>query len=236
MMTKTWNISALEDRLRHQFDAEHSKKTLRSLESVIENQGFCHFHYKEVFLLQNEKEVTGKSIGRTFTKRIRKQDGDFITAIRAHTNALLRCLHSNSDLLAHFIYFCLNLERSQETVIGENSINLYRLKEKIENKFEYENLHSLLVAYTKGDDYKYLKDWGNHTKHWSNISVQLTYNLKEVSGAIYSWNFEAFSFRENSYPKKDALAFIEREYNRQSELLPQIIEEVDLLNAKLFEN
>lgn len=92
----------------------------------------------------------------------------------------------------------------------------------------------MLIEYTDSEDYEYFFAWGNHTKHWSNITCQLTYNLKEVDSGIYCWDFEPFVYSGNSYPRMEVMKFIEREYDRQSELLPRIIQQVDLLNEKLI--
>ncbi|WOD08901.1 hypothetical protein [Marinomonas sp. GJ51-6] len=161
----------------------------------------------------------------------------------SHTNALLRCLHSNSDLLAHFIYFCFKAKSDKNM-----NINLKTVKDfPTLCSVEAEPLKKLLCEYEDNipgkdhkrrvkSDYWYLDALVNHNKHLSNILPRVTYNLKKEDKDIYRWDFEEFTYKGAAYPKQKVFEFIKREYDRQSELLPQIIEEVDLLNAKLFEN
>lgn len=245
-MTNSWDFSHLKQRLIDIYGIDYCKKAMRSLESIIENQGFCDFHYHEIKRLRNESLVslqkeTNRS--RELLRRAVYQDDSFSIAVSAHTNALLRCLHSNSDLLAHFIYFCFQIE-------DDKNINLKHVRKKIlgfDGK-ETNSLQDLLFEFESNierndhrnknrssSDYWYLDALVNHTKHWSNILPKLSYSLLEEGENLYKWHFESFYYKEAHYPEKDVFSFIEREYDRQSGLLPQIIKEVDLLNAQIID-
>ncbi|WP_219701124.1 hypothetical protein [Marinomonas lutimaris] len=239
-MAAYWDWSALDKRIKARCETADYRKAISPLNSIQQNQMYCRYHYKEYKRLNQEHLEAFKNEGlgaRGLVNRVLIPDEKeqfFKVACEAHINAFLRNLHSGTDLLAHVVYFCLDFDHDNELKLNQRSISLSTLVKKLVDSKKYSSLKNLLIKYTDSEDYKYFFAWGNHTKHWSNITCQLTYNLKEVDSGIYSWDFEPFVYSGNSYPKMEVMKFIEREYDRQSELLPKIIKEVDLLNAQFI--
>ena len=218
------------------FDLESDEVSIawNSLQSLLDNLEICRYHYSELKKLLSErlgvfKNQSEHSAIRSMRKAFRESELDEVTfrlACKANIGALLRVLHSNSDLLANFVHYCLLLNVQGFT----NIHNVIRVLKGDDSKSE---LVSLLQEFKSGDDYAYLVAWCNNSKHWANIEPVVTHNLINPPENIVSWQFQSFTYKTVKYDSVDALPFLEREFDRQGLLIFRIIREVDLLHEQL---
>ena len=159
---------------------------------------------------------------------VRESEHKFSTSCKAHIISLLRQMHSIPDLLAHVIYYCFGFNLDNKTHLAANKVSLHNVKKILGNRSTYSELIELLNLLTGNDDYRYLKDLGNYTKHRANVVPKLSYSMEHKGEQVYKFTFEAFE----SYPEVSAIDFLNREYNRQSERIIAIGNKLNELVAK----
>lgn len=201
------------------YGKDQLKITTRSLDSIFENQDFAKYHYFEIKKLISGHLDSGKT-GKDYFQlvmstdsNVRESEEQFSTSCKAHIISLLRNMHSIPDLLAHVVYFCLGFNINSETSLDESKVSLFNVKKILENNPKYRKLLELLTCLSVNDDFKYLKDLGNYTKHRANVIPKLSYSMEHEGEDVYKFTFEAFK----KYPETPAIKFLNREYNRESE-------------------
>ena len=230
----TWNLKELKDCIGDKYGDKQKKTTLRSLDSIFENQDFSRFHYFEIKDLISEHMIHNNS-GPDYFKlvistdeTIRENEHQFSTSCKAHIISLLRQMHSIPDLLAHVIYYCFGFNLTNETRLDAHKVSLFNVKKILKKNSTYSQLLELLNSLTSNDDFKYLKDLGNYTKHRANVVPKLSYSMEHEGEKVYKFTFEAFE----SYPEVPAIDFLNREYSRQSEQIISIGNKLNALVAK----
>ncbi|QFU21960.1 hypothetical protein FM038_007200 [Shewanella eurypsychrophilus] len=230
----TWNLKELTNCIGDKYGGKQRKTTLRSLDSIFENQDFSRFHYFEIKDLISEHMINNQS-GSDYLKLVintdiivRGNEHQFSTSCKAHIIALLRQMHSIPDLLAHVIYYCFGFNLSNETCLDAQKVSLFNVKQILKKDSIYSELLELLNSLTANEDFKYLKDLGNYIKHRANVVPKLSYSMQHEGEKVYKFTFDAFE----SYPEVPAIDFLNREYNRQSEQIISIGNELNALVAK----
>ena len=215
----TWNLRQLKDRIEIKYGKNQQRITSRSLDSIFENQDFARYHYSEIKKLISE-HLDNKRTGKDYFQlvmstdpTVRESEYQFSTSCKAHIISLLRNLHSIPDLLAHFIYFCLGFNINDETRLDESKVSLFNVKKILKKDPKYRELLELVMCLTVNEDFKYLKDIGNYSKHRANVIPKLSYSMEHEGNSVYKFTFEAFK----RYPETPAVDFLNREYNRESE-------------------
>lgn len=229
-----WDLEKLKDCVEEKYGDKQIEKTLRSLYSIFENQDFSRFHYHEIKDLISKHMINNNS-GRDYLKlvistdkTVRESEHQFSLSCKAHIISLLRQMHSIPDLLAHVIYYCFGFNLSKETRLKNHKICLFKVKNILNKNSFYSELLDLLNSLTSNDDFKYLKDLGNYTKHRANIIPKLSYSMEHKGEEIYKFTFDAFE----NYPEVPAIDVLDREYNRQGEQIIAIGNKLNELVAK----
>jgi len=224
-----WHINELKLNVSKLYGEAQRKVLDESLDSIFENQDFSRFHYAEV-QRRLQEHMIGKSSSHDYVRLILTEDKDvlnaeyeFNLAYRANVFALLKNLHSVTDFLAHVIYYSFGLNTRRDTSIQLDKLNLYHTKKSLEKVGVPDSLMNLLISLTEHDDYVYLKDLVNHTKHRSNILSKLTYDSNKTGTDIYQMAFLPFE-KHGSVAVNE---FLHREYNRQSELIIDIGQQIN---------
>ncbi|MFA0570173.1 hypothetical protein [Vibrio gallaecicus] len=234
----SWDHPELKSSLEKRYGLGHQELAFKSLDSIFQNQDFSRYHYSEIDRLISEHMTDKKSVKDYFRlvmstdANVKESEFIFRTSCKAHIISLLRHLHCAPDLLAHTIYYCLGFNLNDESFLEESKVTLYQVKLILKQKSEYKSLLKLVNCLTNNDDYKYLQDWGNHTKHRANVVPNLTYSLVSTGKDIYNFTFEAFSFKGREYPVESVMSFLNREYDRESEQIILIGMEINKLVEK----
>ena len=232
-----WSIKELEDNIAKLFGDEQVKLVSPSLQSIFENQDFARYHYTEVNRLIKE-HMDGKSAGDDYISLVLTNDNEtrnseyyFGISYKANIMALVKSLHSITDLLAHTIYYSLGLNLAKKTKIKPRNLNLYQVKEKLNHCSDSKGLISELMNLTNHENYRYLNALVNHSKHRSNITSKLTYALKESGADIYKLSFHSFKYDGDNYDHEPVDSYIKNEFDRQSELIIKIGNKINKLVA-----
>jgi hypothetical protein len=62
--------------------------------------------------------------------------------------------------------------------MDDNKISLYNVKKSLQKDKKYQGLLESLLILTDSDNFRYLMDLGNHTKHRANVIPKLSYYLE----------------------------------------------------------
>lgn len=220
----TWYIKELKDDVFELYGEEQRQSLSISLDSIFENHDFAHFHYAEVQRLI-KGHMEGKKPAHDYIKLMLATDAEtlnaefeFELAYRANVFALLKNLHSISDFLAHVLYYAFGLNLCKQTIIEPGKLNLYYTKKSLEKIQITDELKALINSLTNHDDYRYLRDLVNHTKHRSNILSRLTYDSNQFGEGVYQVSFLPFE----NYGIVAVNEYLHREYDRQSSIVIKI--------------
>jgi len=217
----SWEIGKLKKVTIELYGDEKGKLLAKALDSIFENLDFAIFHHTELKQLI-ESHSENKSKPQDYFKLVFTNDLDvlndehyFKVACKAHILAILRCLHCTPDLLAHVIYYSLNLVAIKP--LGERNITLFHVKELLRERLIFPKILALLHEFSSNKDYLHFIALINHTKHRSNITPQLTYSLVEPVNKAHKFNFESFYYDKKKYPQVDSLDFLHQSYDYLSE-------------------
>ncbi len=230
-----WSLIDLKNTISNLYGAEQVKLISPSLESIFQNQDFARYHYSELNRLV-EEHFEGLDDDQDYLKLIltndvdvRNKEHDYGIAYKANIMALLKNLHSISDLLAHAIYFALGLNLKEKTEINPKYLNLKKVIDKLANIDGASDLVNDLNALTSHEDNIYLNSLVNHSKHRSNISPNLSYELAKTGVDSYKFSFQEFDYDEVSYGSKLVKPFLNNMYNYQSESIIKIGNKINTL-------
>lgn len=236
-MKSVWHIKALKDDVFKLYGEVQCNALSEPLNSIFENQEFSRFHYAEI-QRHLQEHMVGKNSAHDYVRLILTEDADvlnkeheFKLAYRANVFALLKNLHSVTDFLAHVLYYSFGLNLRSDTLIKSDRINLYRTKKSLEKVGVPDALMNLLILLTEHEDYIYLHDLVNHTKHRSNILSKLTYDANKTGVDIYQTTFLPFEKHDSVTVNE----FLHREYDRQSELVVRIGQQINHVVRGLVE-
>lgn len=233
-----WSLKALKDNISILYGDEQIKLVSPSLDSIFENQEFARYHYSELNRLVKEhmEGLDGAhdyvDLILTNDNDIRNSEYDYGISYKANIMALVRNLHSINDLLAHTIYFSLGLNLIKKTHINPRCLNLYQVKEKLKHIKSAAGLIIDLERMMSHEDSKYLNSLVNHSKHRANIAPKLTYELNNSGAGIYKFLFQEFEYDDITYEAKLADPFLNSMYDRQSQLIIEIGNKINLLVAE----
>lgn len=223
-----WSLMDLKNTITDSYGGEQVKLISPSLESIFQNQDFARYHYSELNRLV-EEHFEGLEDKQDYLKLILTNDADvrnkehnYGIAYKANIMALLKNLHSISDLLAHAIYFALGLNLKEQTRINPKYLNLKKVIDKLVNINGASDLVDDLNALTSHEDNIYLNSLVNHSKHRSNIVPNLSYELEKTGIDAYKFSFQEFDYGEISYGSKLVKPFLKNMYNYQSKSIINI--------------
>jgi len=221
----TWNLEQLREDVRFLFGDEQRERLSPSLNSIVDRQTYARFHYQE------SKRILGEVLNDRDGQSIlidlifgadRNAQHEFAYQrkfVEAHCMAFLQSLHSLSDILAHATYFALGLNLHKTTRLSPTRISLHRVLPLLPPGEMTTRLQELIDH----EDYQYLADIVNHSKHRSVIQTPYSVDATGCDTQPHGLKFAAFVYDDvPPYPARWADPFMESEYNRQSALITHI--------------
>lgn len=231
----SWNLNELRDLVLKIHGKKNYIKLFQCSDSIAERLEFAGFHYREAKDIFDQfdwhEDISDTEIFHTLifggnedSEELEKKK---LTA-RAHIVAFIQSLHSVSDILSHVIYYSLGMNNAKK----ERDINLPEVNKWLSNNSNYFTLINLLKEFIDNDSYLYLSALANNSKHRRILSAGLNVNLLETGRNRKEVVFPQFTFNNKTHDKRQALVFIESEYNRQIALVIKIGNELNRLVIK----
>jgi hypothetical protein len=220
----TWNLEQLREDVTFLFGDEQRECLSPSLNSIVDRQTYARFHYQE------SKRILGEVLNDRDDQAIlfdlifgadRNARHEFANRRKfaeAHIVAFLQSLHSLSDILAHAIYFALGLNFHKATRLPPKRVYLHKVQALLPPGEVSVRLQELI----NHEDYRYLADIVNHSKHRSVIQTPYSVDITGCDTQPHGLKFAAFVYDDQAYPARWADPFMESEYNRQSALITSI--------------
>ncbi|MBB1410239.1 MULTISPECIES: hypothetical protein [unclassified Pseudoalteromonas] len=235
---ESWNRETLLHYAQDKQSENDISKLDRAISSIAETQMLCSYHYRTLHALLDEHMRNNPTESSLFRSRfsvdteVNKKDFEFTLACRANIIAIVRTLHSCSDIVGFVIYLGLCLNHNDSTWITPSRVSLYNVKEKLKKFPESLELLSLLGQLTNNSDYKHLCRLSNQTKHSIIVRAQSHFNLKEKDKERYQFIFEEVETEPGGtekFSETNAIPFIENEFKRQNDIVINILHCLDKL-------
>lgn len=227
-----WNLVELRRNVEVKFGRAQLELLRPCLDSVVSRQHYASYHYHEA--KKRFDAILGISADEEslFMRMLGTEDADGESYRQneweagAHVLACVQSLHALADTLGHAIYFSLGMNLVKKTALGERQINLQSVIDKLAGEFSGRTLVVLLKSLINDDDYTYLSDLVNHSKHRSVVraSVQIDMTGAQSHGLIFA------SFRRGDvhHPQRRVKELLTAEYDRQARLLVSIGQTLNL--------
>ncbi|MDV7106246.1 hypothetical protein R3X26_17760 [Vibrio sp. TH_r3] len=236
----TWDIRILKNNVAKCYGNDQKNRLTKSLESIFENQDIARFHYAELMKMI-EGHSQGKNKPQDYFRLVFCDDDEklnveywFKVGCKAHIIALLRTLHCTADLLAHVLYYSLNLKERKS--LSENQISWCKVKNILENDCKYRDLLTFANDLLECENILYLDALVNHTKHRHNITPKLNYSLVKTGLETYNFIFDSFSYKGITYPSREAIPFLHEAYDHQGKNLIDFGNKINHLVIKQTKN
>ena len=231
----TWNLEELREDVSVLFGDDQRECLSPSINSIVHRQTYARFHYQESKQIMAEA-LNGRDERSILIDLILGADRDAQNEFayrrkcaEAHCLAFLQSLHSVSDILAHAIYFALGLNLHKATRLPPKRVYLHKVVALLPPGEVSTRLQELIDH----EDYRYLADIVNHSKHRSVVQTPYSVDATGCDTQPHGLKFAAFIYDDRAYPARWADPFMEAEYKRQSALVTRIGEHLnDFVRSK----
>jgi hypothetical protein len=231
----TWNRKKLEDDIEILFGKDQLKLLSPCLETIEEKEFYATYHLNEVERLINEELKKIALDNAKLTEISYDEDSKesknahlVIKKSGAHIIACLQSLHSLADVLAHVIYYALNMDNVAKTKMDTRRINAYSVLEKLDLVGNANLIKTNYDSLIKDDEFVYLSANVNRSKHRSIIKRKFWINMdpnKEYSAN--SLEFYKFEFNGKPHAQRRVVEFIKNEHSRIDTLVNEIGNEIN---------
>lgn len=224
-----WDLNVLKQAVISLYGADYLTELTFCLNSIVERLEFCRYHFwesKDALDSFLHDKTDDKSLIRLILSNNTDVRGNFDECkfkAKAHIISLTQHLHSLSDILGHVIYYSFNLKKATK----EREIYLTNVLKWLKADNSYLPVVDLLNNLTINDNYTYLNAVVNHSKHRSIIEPCFNVNLQKTGKDMQEMKFIPFSYNNISYPTQNAFSFLESEFNRESQLIIEIGNEIN---------
>lgn len=217
----TWNRNELENDVETLFGKNQLDLLSSCLSTIGEKQFNATYHLDEVERLIN---VELKRIAPDNHKLLNLiddtgEEGENVLLVykkaRANIIACLQSLHSLADVLAHVIYFALDMGKDPELKLEAWKVKAFSVSDKLKLIADASLIKANFDSLIKDDEFVYLSAVVNCSKHRNLINTWFGINLdlnKEYSAK--SFEFYAFEFNGKNHNPQRVIEFIRNEYSR----------------------
>ncbi len=229
-----WNHKELEDNIETLYGKKQLELLSPCLTTMEEKKFNATYHHNEFERLINEELKRIAPDNHKLLNILNDTGQEWENALlvyrkaRANITACLQSLHSLADVLAHVIYFALNLDNNDITKVDATRIDASTVSGKLNLISGANPLKMVFESLIKDDEFVYLSAVVNCSKHREVINTWFGINLdlsKEYSAK--SFKFYAFEYKGKKYNEQVVIEFIKNEYSRIDSLLIDIGVEIN---------
>lgn len=201
-----WDLQQLKDDVDLLHGKEQRNILSPCIQSIIDRKLYARYHYQEFERLLTEL-LRGNEDQVSLYNLVLVSEEEWIEfnhcrkMVEANVVACLQSLHAISDILSHVIYFSLNMDSEVDLKLSPRYVSLHNVKNKISIKSEYSRLSSLIEQLISHQDYRYLVDIVNHSKHRSVVGTSFTLDDSVESERHYGLELVSFSYEGRNHPK-----------------------------------
>lgn len=226
----TWNHKELQENIENLFGKKQQELLSPCLKTIDTKKFNATYHYEEVERLINEELKKIASDNAKLLEISYNEDSEefknaklVLKKAGAHIIACLQSLHSLADVLAHAIYFALNMNNDPKTKIKARKVSFSSLLQRLDLVVGAGQI-KIKFDYLRTDgEFSYLSDIVNCSKHRNLIRTNFWINLdqnKEYSAECLE--FHRFEFNGDTHAQRRIVEFIKNEYSRIDALAIEI--------------
>lgn len=221
----TWDLQQLRDNVERMHGKEQLELLSPSLNSVAARGYHAMFHYQEAerllsdFLAKRSDQISLIKLVIGFDQNEKSAFEDLRLVLEAHLIACIQSMHARSDILSHVLYYGLGMNKKPNQRLATKDICAYQVQEKLKLLPENRTIADRFQKLRNHDDYRYLSDLVNHSKHRSIIGSIFTVDAQPTVDEYYRFELGAFRYEGRSHQKREIFGYLEAEYKRQGNLV-----------------
>lgn len=222
-----WDFRPLKASVERQYGREQLSRLQICLDSIVHWRYFPRFHFNEAVRLMNEAVGERRELELVWAMFDSGENEFSMARIHAfaHITACVHAMHAWVDSVGHAIYFGtgMNLVRPFS---NERDICLASVAKRLDDG----ELKSRALALINHEEFSYLSEMNNHSKHRSLIPVTFSVSLDAEQPVSSGLIFKSFKYGDKLYPQRWVEPTLIPEFHRQEVLLATI---GDTFNAKI---
>jgi hypothetical protein len=219
-----WDLKSLKKDVENLFGVEQRSIAEKSIKSFCLRQDYARYHFTEA--MQRMKAIM-KDGETGLCMQMLTGDNEYLRnefEAGAHTMACIQSIHSLSDILSTAIYYSMGLNLDPRTSINPKRLYLSVLNQKLTQIISASKIAALISQILKHQDYEYVANVVNESKHSSVIAARVTMDFTTNENEL---RFEAF-FRDGvRIPPRGVAGVLQKEFTRQSLLMISVGNEVN---------
>ena len=227
MTEQSWDLWRAVEMIRDLYGRPQETLAHTRFNSALRRWDYALVHLQEVErTLHLTNDTFGKSplSERLFLRFKINADqvavyNDSVDRVGANATACAANLHAIADLLAQGIAYALGMDVTDKTQFPRQPVYAYHIVARLYRDEDTKSLAELLDDLIKNEDFAYLSDLNNQSKHNKLVRAGLMMDAREQRDPPYWTAFEAFKRRNRTHDQKDALETLEREMDRQMALI-----------------
>jgi hypothetical protein len=233
----SWNLIALLSAVEKRHGVKQRDLLDPILQSIADRRYYAAYHYEQAKALLSAHLDSRDEIERLKLEfRVSNEgSGAYQLAKKqacAHIVASLQSVHSLADTLAHAIYFSLGFNIGSTKANSERDINLGWVARAVSATPGLHDVAQVLDQLRTNDEYRYLNDVVNTSKHRNIVGVGVTHYLDQSNQVPWALELQSFEREATAspHPKRPVDPFLPDEFLRQTKL---IVEVGQLLNKRV---
>jgi hypothetical protein len=238
-MCTPWDTGSTLELVLQLHGKEQWVRCRTSFASVILRQQYAAYHYFEA-TNPIEEHIESVLKGKDFLREVmtqsdeaREEFSELMVKTGAHVTAMVQCLHSMPDILAHALYHALAINRESDALPARR-VDARAVLLRLERAPAMKRLRDEFAAVFSGDDFAHIHALANTSKHRSIVRPGLFQARVGPDAGRYRLMLDAVEYESDSYPSTEVKELFPREFTRQSAAVARAGHEVHtLLRARL---
>lgn len=232
-----WDIELTRQNVHRLFGSDQLELAKPCLRSVIDRQTYARIHYQDA--RSKIDSYTQSALQNSSLFEVTFCDSEawvdfniFIREVGAHLTACVQSIHAVPDILAHAIYYCLGLNSTSGS-LKPREICAASVMKRLKRDPEFASIIAILNSLISTSTFAHLAALCNQAKHRSIVFPSLNEDLTGTREKQHMVVFPAFVYENDSYPQVFADDFIAAEYERSSQCVIAIGNELNVVLQRL---
>ena len=227
-----WNMKALFEFVENKYGKTQGALLSDALFSLMWKLNIVRYHIdksKETVssLLGKPEEVDPSDIiGLIFEQAAGSEKGkEFFKMQFASEANLIACaqsLHSMADILGQAIYITFNLDNALPKPIDQRRRYLAVINDEMKKGALVPSLTKKVDELITANEFKYLKDYVNVTKHRSLVPAAYSVSFETESEASHGLKISAFTYEDRTYDAKWSNDLLDKDVGYLLEMIVKI--------------
>lgn len=212
----TWNGRALGEHLRTYLSADHYEIFDHAVDSVNKRRRICSYHREELSRELHSFLSDDAAPAEVFKTLLTTDDDveiareQMFAACSAHALGFMQSAHSVVDLMSLVLHSGLLAKHPNVfSDMKPRSVSMWSIREKLKTANLEENLLKEIRSWRKVDEYKYLQDFTNFSKHRGLVPIVHVSGKSVSDDRTHRLKFKSFTKDAKIHAEKSVVDFID---------------------------